>query len=904
MKSIVEFIIALISRVALWFRYRIKVVGLEKLNSETLSKPGGVLFLPSHPTYFIDPIINTLAVYPKYVIRPMVVEYMYYAPLIYPIMKFLDALPIPNFTTSSNSLKRNKSEKALLEVIKGLKQGSNFMIYPGGSVKHTNYEAIGGASGAHRIVQDAPEANVVLVRIKGLWGSSFSRAIISKPQTAGEALWNGLKIIFKNLIFFTPRREVIVEVEPAPADFPWNASRLDFNRYLERWYNKPDGLSDVNTGLPGDSLVLVSYSMWRNEYLEPKVGKNVEKGINIAGIDKSVQDKVIQKLSEISETNPALIKPDMNLAKHLGLDSLDAAELVTFLNDEFDVSGVSVNELSTVGKLMAIASKQLVIESQVHELEQSNATWDKKIPHQPIHLKVAPTIHETFLNTTSKRGKAAACIDMRSGVQTYADMRLRAIVLAEQIRKMPGEYIGIMLPASVGATITVFATLLAGKVPVMVNWTVGPRHLESVLSVTKLEVVLSSWAFLDRLENANLDGIEDQLVMLEDVSRQITLTQKMKGLFLSKRSTKAILSHFGSDAKHEDDKAVVLFTSGTESVPKGVPLTHRNILQNLRATVDYIDIIEDDILFGILPPFHSFGFSVTTLLGPLLGIRVAYSPNPTDGSQLASGIKAWKPTVIVGAPTFLRTILKSTDKEALKQVRLCVTGAEKAPQELFKLVEEKIGKDCVIEGYGITECSPILTFNRQNEPRVGVGQAIENVELVIINPETMEHMPMGQQGMIMVRGPNIFSGYLNPGLTSPFLSIDGKDWYKTGDLGYLDEKGNLTIGGRLKRFIKIGGEMVSLAAVEEALLKFYDKQGLPLNPEGPSLAICAKEDSEKAKIYLFSIDDISLEDANRALREWGFSNLVKLSSVIKLGEIPVMGTGKINYRALEGQYLA
>lgn len=905
MKSFLEFLIAMFSRMALWFRYRIRVEGLDRLNAETLSRPGGVLFLPNHPTYYIDPVIATLAVWPKYVIRPMVVEYMYYAPFIYTLMKFLQALPMPSFSTSSNSLKRKRSEKMIKEVVKGLKEGSNFMIAPGGGVKHTAFELIGGASGAHRVLQECPEANVVLVRVKGLWGSSFSRAIITKPQTLGEAIWNALKIVLKNLIFFTPRREVVVELLPAPPDFPRNAPRLEFNRYLEHWYNLPDGFSDVKTGYPGDSLVLVSYSFWKKDYLKPLEKKTTADDINIDAVMKPVKDKVFQKLAEISERNPSEIKPEMSLATDLGLDSLDTAEVAAFLGDEFEVTGVSVNELTSVGKVLALASKQLVIEQPQDAHAVNDKKWFKSIPHEHAHVAPGNTVHEAFLNSCKMMGNTPSCVDLRSGVVTYAQMKLRAIVLAEKIKNMPGEYIGIMLPASVGANIVILATLIAGKVPMMVNWTTGPRHLESIIKLSNVEVVLSSWAFLDRLENVNLDGVEDQLVMLEDVAREISFIDKLKGLVLSKRGTKAVLKHFGSDKIDVDQKAVLLFTSGTESVPKGVPLTHRNIMTNVRGTIDCIDLYKDDILYGFLPPFHAFGFTVTGVMAPLAGLRVAFSPNPTDGAQLALGLERWKPTILCGTPSFLKAMFKLADKENLKQVRLSVSGAEKAPPELFEMVRDMTGKDCVLEGYGITECSPVLTFNRPGEPHVGVGQPMPGIEMIIVNPETNALLETGQQGMILVRGPSVFSGYLNPGLSSPFVTVNGKQWYKTGDLGYLDDKQNLTIAGRLKRFIKIGGEMVSLAAIEDALLQSASKKGWPTNPEGPTLAICAKEDNgDRPKIALFTQFDASVDDVNKALKESGFSNIVKVSSVIKLTEIPVMGTGKINYRALEGQYLA
>ena len=198
LKKIVEYLIAYTMRLLLKFRYRIRVEGLDKLTPEALNRPGGVIFMPNHPTYYIDPIIATLAVWPKFPIRPMIVEYMYYTPIVHQLMKFMNALPVPNFSSSSNSLKKKKSEKVIDTVISDLKNKENFLIYPAGKVKYTSIEAIGGASAVNRILQEAPEANVVLMRMKGLWGSRFSRAIVSHAPSFGEAMLDSLKIILKN----------------------------------------------------------------------------------------------------------------------------------------------------------------------------------------------------------------------------------------------------------------------------------------------------------------------------------------------------------------------------------------------------------------------------------------------------------------------------------------------------------------------------------------------------------------------------------------------------------------------------------------------------------------------------------------------------------------------------------
>ena len=283
---------------------------------------------------------------------------------------------------------------------------------------------------------------------------------------------------------------------------------------------------------------------------------------------------------------------------------------------------------------------------------------------------------------------------------------------------------------------------------------------------------------------------------------------------------------FGIDKVKKSDPAVVLlFTSGTESMPKGVPLSQQNILSNLRAALKAVEAFSDDVIYGILPPFHSFGFTVSGILGLLSGVRVFYFPNPTDGTKLARNFARWHVTIMCGAPTFIKGMLKAATAEDIRTMRLCVTGAEKAPPELFKMLADLGKPGILMEGYGITECSPVLTMNPPDSDSKGVGKALPGIELCVVHPETEKLLPIGERGLILAKGPNVFNGYLNPGLSSPFATINGERWYKTGDLGYLDDKGFLTLSGRMKRFVKIGGEMVSLASLEEALLEIGLKKG-------------------------------------------------------------------------------
>jgi long-chain-fatty-acid--[acyl-carrier-protein] ligase len=907
MKKIFAYFFAYLLRFVLWFRYSIRIKGLDKINPKVLNKPGGMLFLPNHPAVLVDPLSVGLALWPKIPVRPLIIEYLYYQTGIHAVMKMVDAVPVPNFDTSSNSLKRKRNEKVLNTVVDNLRHGQSFIIYPAGQLKDTAREIIGGASMVHHIISEVPEVNVVLVRVKGLWGSSFSRAYTGKTPPILPLVWQGFKHCLKNFLFFTPRRKVIIEFYPAPADFPYRASRLEMNRWLEKWYNMPDGLTKQKGEEPGDSFIQVSYSMWGEVY--PHIPEPMElpqkEEVPNDKIPEKIRREIIDKIAEITEKNPAVIHPDMRLSVDLGMDSLDMADLISYLQLKYDVGIVPVPELTTVNRVMGIAAGMINVEEFADKDEIKTDKWFADPLKRPIaEIAEGKTIPEVFLNSCDRMGNLAAVADARSGVLTYTQMKLRVILLAEYIRKLPGEYIGILLPSSVAATLLVYATQLAGKVPLMINWTIGPKHLEHVKELSHVQVVLTSWAFIDRLRDVDLTPIEDMLIMLEDEKKNFTLSKKLSALWRSKHGTHSIMKHFGINEMDPNNQAVLLFTSGTESMPKGVPLTHHNLLCNMRGSIAVVEVQKPDVLFGILPPFHAFGFLVGALLAPLAGVRIAYSPNPTDGKKLAFEFERWGITIVCGAPTFIKGIISASQPDQLKTLRLCVSGAEKAPKELFNMFESLGKKGILIEGYGITECSPVITMTRSDKPPRGVGEAIPGVELLIVDPETMQPLPIGSRGLILAKGPNIFSGYINPGIASPFVTLNNETWYKTGDLGFLDELGRLIISGRQKRFVKIGGEMISLAAVEDALMHLAERKEWPINPEGPTLAVIAKEgEGQRTKLYVFAIFEAEIDELNQGLREAGLSNIVRISEFHRVPVIPIMGTGKVNYRELESQYI-
>jgi long-chain-fatty-acid--[acyl-carrier-protein] ligase len=308
----------------------------------------------------------------------------------------------------------------------------------------------------------------------------------------------------------------------------------------------------------------------------------------------------------------------------------------------------------------------------------------------------------------------------------------------------------------------------------------------------------------------------------------------------------------------------------------------------------------EDILYGALPPFHSFGFSVTGILPILAGLRICYAPDPTDSHGLARDIEEWKATLFCCAPSFIKALFRIARPEQLQSMRLIVAGAEKTPQDLFEYVKEHLRGAQLLEGYGITECSPVVTIDRVGEPHKGVGRSLVGVELIAFDSATHQPLAVGQEGEIGISGPNVFDGYLgNP--RNPFVNLGGKRWYASGDRGYLDKEGHLILIGRLKRFVKIGGEMVSLGGLEDELLRLAkEKQWVSGQEEGPPLAVSVKEkELEKPLIVLFTTFAISKEDVNSALKDCGFGRIVKIAEVRTLEQIPLTGTGKTHYRLLD-----
>lgn len=872
LKHLVAFFIRLLLRL----RYRIHFYGLEKVH-----RGHGCLVLPNHPAQ-IDPVIISCFLWNSLHLRPVVLEKYYYLPLVHFFMKMVRAIPMPEMGVESGPYKKRRTEQAMLEIIRILKQGDNVLMYPSGRLMRSGRERLGGASGVYRIIQEFPEVSIILIRTRGLYGSSFSRAISGRtsPDLMKTLIAAGFTLL-KNFFIFTPRREVTVTICEPGEELPRKSDLVTFNRWLERWYNEGGE----------ENPTLVSRSFWRHD-VQP-LAEVKQEAVEAVNIPPEIQSKVMAKLAEYSGMRLEDMRAELRLGDDLGLDSLKLAELLGWLEDEFEASGLEPAELETVGAVMRAAGGGRT--ATIVELPAAPSRWNTGMMTRPApRLFRGQTIPEVFLNCSAALRRFPAVADELRGVLTYGQLRAAVLFFARQIARLEGEKVGILLPSSSAATMVILASMVAGKIPVMLNWTSGRKNIEQAINTCDIRAVLTAEGFLDRL-SSDLNYLDDKYVFLENVKTRAGLRAKLSALIHSYLKTSAVLMRYGISRVKRQDPAVILFTSGSETAPKGVPLSHGNILSNIQAVMEIFHLRNDDALCSFLPPFHSFGLTVASLLPGLIGLRAFYYPNPMDGVRIASACEKYRLTLMAGTPTFLRSILISGGKEKLGSLRYLIAGAEKTPPELFSLVKSFDLPLELLEGYGITECSPIVAVNTPGSEQRGVGKPVSSVEVMIVDHETLRPLPPGECGLILIRGESVFSGYLG-GAANPFVTVNGESWYNSGDLGYLSQ-GCLFIAGRLKRFVKIAGEMISLPALEEVLRAKWSM------PDGsPALALIAREaPGQRPALYLCASVNIAVEEANQILKNAGFPRIARIDKVVQVDQIPLLGSGKVDIQSLSAR---
>jgi long-chain-fatty-acid--[acyl-carrier-protein] ligase len=869
-------VVAYLARPILSLRYRIEIRGADAIRARGRR---GILFLPNHSA-LIDPAVIVAWLYPSFGLRPLADEHQVGRTVFGYVALLYGSRILPNLERSGAQA-RDRTRQALQDIAHGLKAGENILLYPSGRLKRQMLEDVGSASGTETIVKAVPDARIVLIRQNGLWGSSFSIGHTGEMPAIGAAVAHGLKFLLLNGIFFMPRRRVTIDIVE-PDDFPRTGTRAEINRYLERFYNVDP---QPNTYVP--------YGFWEkggNRVLPDPV--QVRQVADASGVSPATRDLVLAHVAEVSGRKDVSV--DHQLARDLGLDSLAAAELVAWIQTDFGFSVDSPESLQTVADVVLAAAGQGVSEKPI-DLKPVPPAWFSAAGNGALlAVPEGRTITEVFLTQAAARASQPLFADQTAGVRTYRDLVTAVYLLKPILERLPGDYVGIMMPASVGASLFILSAMFAGKTPVMVNWTTGVRTIKHSLGLLGVTTVVTARALVTKLGSTGIDmtEVEDTFLYVEDVLKGLTPMGKISAALHARLSLAALAR------VQPRDEAVVLFTSGSESLPKAVPLTHGNLLANMRDTLQMGQLVEQDIVLGFLPPFHSFGMNLTVMLPLTVGLRTVFHPNPTESSVLARLTEAYRATVIFGTPTFLGGITRVATDRQFATMRLAVTGAEKCPDALYATLRQRWPSLIVLEGYGITECSPVVSVNPMDAPVPGsIGRLLPTVQGVVVDLDHTRRAAPDETGMLLVRGPSIFGGYLHYDGESPFVEFEGTSWYRTGDLVSMTSDGILYFKGRLKRFIKLGGEMISLPAIEAVLQPHFGEAD-----DGPVMAVEALGEAEHPDIVLFTRRPADRAEVNALIKAQGLSPLHNIRQVIEVASIPVLGTGKTDYRALKAQY--
>ncbi|MEZ7873993.1 MAG: AMP-binding protein [Bacteroidales bacterium] len=493
-------------------------------------------------------------------------------------------------------------------------------------------------------------------------------------------------------------------------------------------------------------------------------------------------------------------------------------------------------------------------------------------------------LHEQFIRMARKNPEKMAIIDRTLDKRvTYSKALIGAIILSKKFREYDPGFVGIMVPTSAGCALATLGVLMSGRIPVMINYSTGAEsNAKYAQQKCGFKTIITSKALLEKIGCPKSEG----MVFMEDIMAGIGTGDKIKAALLSKLPASAIikLTYKGK----EDDTIAMLFTSGSEKDPKAVPLTNKNISSNIESFGSYVGVTEKDTILSNLVFFHIFGLTVNLWTPFYYGITMVTYANPLDFQTVSKIAREERPTMMVGTPSFFWGYLHKSEPGDFKSVRIMVSGADKCPDALREGYIQKHGVT-LLEGYGATETSPVISVNSHDYNRPGsTGKPIPGVQVRVEHLESGEECKAGEIGKILVKGPSVMNGYYqDPEQTAEAIK-DG--WYNTGDMGYLDSDGYLWHSGRFKRFVKIGGEMVSLVKVENTLEKYL--------PTGVSCCVVDVQDEVRGSSIIATV---TIEvNKSEILKKMGeeLPNIALPKHFVVIRELPMMGTGKIDFRSV------
>jgi len=494
------------------------------------------------------------------------------------------------------------------------------------------------------------------------------------------------------------------------------------------------------------------------------------------------------------------------------------------------------------------------------------------------------TVFQALIEARREHGAGTiALLDGDDRTFTYDEIILASFALGSALKRgtRAGECVGVMLPTGAAAALSFFALSAFGRIPTMLNFTSGLSGLKSALATAQVKRVVTARRLVDLAGlQAVVDGLGAEIIYLEDVRKNLSLTDKLTG------AAGKLVPRLLAARPDPSRPAVILFTSGTEGEPKGVALSHENILANVGQARAHFDFYASDVLLNPLPVFHCFGLTVGTLLPLLIGVKIVCHPTPLQPKEIVRRIRRHGATILISTDTFINQYARVSDAGDLDSLRMAVCGAERLRDETRAFLRKKAGIT-LLEGYGVTEASPVVAANQPEANHPGtVGRMLPGMEARL---EPVEGI--AGAGKLQLRGPNIMLGYMRP--DAPGKIVPPRDgWYDTGDIVAIDEEGFIAIRGRLKRFAKIGGEAVSLAVVENIATALW--------PDNAHAAVAVPDGRKGEQIVLVT----DAQDARRIdmvgwAQNHGVTELALPRRVILVEAIPVLATGKTDYVSVQ-----
>ena len=659
--------------------------------------------------------------------------------------------------------------------------------------------------------------------------------------------------------------------------------------YYEKWYIKPFldffGVIPISSRGSKGALIKVTEALNRGEtvalFPEGHISRNGHLGAFLRGYEiaaKGAEDAVIVPfyLRGLWEDNFSYASKKMKRRKSKDIS-------VSF------------------GKAMSIDSEANEVKKAVFDLSVLN--WKE-------YANSLPSLQKAWIKSAKEVGNGF-CMADSTGVELNGNRFITGtLMIASALKKelSSTQNIGLLLPTSAGGSMGNMALLSLGKTVVNLNYSSSQESVLHALQIANISKIVASRQFVTKLKAKGFDMAEVlqsvEVIYLEDIKEGMSKVKSLWMLTLAKFLPTSVLSMIFIKNSKADDTAAILFSSGSEGTPKGIELSHRNMMGNIKQTTTLLNPTDDDVMLGTLPIFHSFGLTVTTLLPLIEGIPVASHPDPTDGFGIGKMAAKYEATMLFATATFFRLYARNRKLNPLmfSHLRMVVAGAEKLPNEIRDVFKSKFGLE-IYEGYGATETTPVASVNIpdvlmqdswkvQKGNKVGtVGLPLPGSSFKIVDPESFEPLVTGEEGMILIGGTQIMKGYIGDEAktASVIKEIDGIRWYVTGDKGRLDEDGFLTIVDRYSRFAKVAGEMVSLGLVEGEINKLLSEED--------QIAISALPDEKKGeKLVLLLEGELEIDTLKEKIKSLEMNLLFVPSEYFKVEELPKLGTGKADFK--------